>query len=85
MDSTSLSIIIYVAGLIFVIVMARLFSKPIKIILRLCLNSVLGCVIIVLVNTFTTIQIGINPITAAVCGVLGLPGAALLVALKLLI
>lgn len=88
MDQTSLSILMYIGGLVMVLLLAKIFFKPLKIILKLCLSSVLGCLVILLINTFSSfigISIGINPVTALICGVLGLPGVALLVLIQILL
>ncbi|MBQ7717736.1 MAG: pro-sigmaK processing inhibitor BofA family protein [Clostridia bacterium] len=88
MDQVSVSILTYIGGLIFLIFMLKLFSKPLKVILKLCLNSVLGCLIMVIINSFSQVHgifLGINPVTAAVCGILGLPGVVLLVLLQVIL
>ena len=88
MMTDSLSIAVYIGALVLVIVLARVFAKPFKFILRLLLNSVLGIALIMLINSFsaqTSLFIGINPVTAAVCGLLGIPGVLLLVLIKLFI
>ena len=88
MDQVSISIMTYIGGLILVILLAKIFAKPFKIILKLCLNSAVGCLIMIIINSFSqfhNIYIGINPVTAAVCGLLGLPGVALLVLLQVIL
>lgn len=84
----SLSIAAYIGALILILALARFFAKPFKFILRLLINSVLGIVLIIIINSFsaqTSLFIGINPVTAAVCGLLGVPGVILLVLIKLFI
>lgn len=87
MPAETVSISLYVLGLVAVLVVARLLAKPIKIMFRLLLNTLFGGLALILVNTFFgswSIHIGVNPLTAAVCGVLGLPGFLLLIVLKLI-
>ncbi|MBO4898267.1 MAG: pro-sigmaK processing inhibitor BofA family protein [Clostridia bacterium] len=86
--SDSINIAVYIAALVLLIVFARFFKKPLKIIFKLIANSALGLMLIVIINTFspqTSLYVGINPVTAAVCGVLGVPGVLLLVLIKLFI
>ena len=86
--TNSLSIAVYIAALIMVIVLARIFEKPFKFILKLLINSLLGIALIVIINSFsahTSLVIGINPVNAAVCGLLGVPGVILLILVKLFI
>lgn len=80
MYTDSLSIAAYVAAMIAAILLIRFFFKPLKFILRLLINAALGCACIMLLNSFCGAQIGINAITAAVCAILGIPGAGALYA-----
>lgn len=80
MYTDSLSIAAYIGTMIAAILLIRFFSKPLKFMLKLLSNAVLGCACIMLLNSFCGAQIGINPITAAVCAVLGIPGAGALYA-----
>ena len=60
----------------------RLFTKSIKWIFKLLLNTVLGYVLLFVVNfvgSWVGISITVNWFTALVVGVLGIPGAALLI------
>lgn len=80
------TIIIYVACICFLFIFGRLFLVPIKSILKLVINSVLGGFLIYLINLIGGIfsfHIGLNYITAILVGILGIPGAILLVVLKL--
>ena len=56
------------------------FSEPLKVIGRILLGAVLGMVGIYAVNMmFPSVNIGINLLTAAVTGILGAPGFAVLI------
>lgn len=80
-------LLLYILGLIVVIASASLFKKPVKFILKLLFNTLLGGIALMVLNTFGSyynLSIGVNPITAFVCGVLGLPGFILLIIIKLL-
>ena len=59
---------------------------PIKKILRFILHSILGGVLIFIINTVGTsfgFHIGLNVISAIIVGLLGIPGAILLILLKI--
>lgn len=80
--STEMGILLaYAFGIFALYVVGYMFLIPIKIILRLTLNSILGGLFIILVNLGGTpwdIHIPLNVITAIVVGLLGLPGAIVL-------
>lgn len=83
MDNNTL--IIYIACICFLFLFGRIFILPIKSILKLVLNSVLGGLMIYLINVvggLFAFHIGLNYITAIIVGILGVPGAILLVVLK---
>lgn len=83
---TLLEIAAYILAALIAIVIFRIFAKPLKGVLWLVLNSVLGGIGLFLFNTIlggTGFSIGINIVTSAVCGLLGLPGLLLLVILKI--
>lgn len=66
----------------------RLFSAPLRLALRLLLNTLLGFAALLLVHltgALTGFSLGINLFNALVIAVLGLPGLALLVLLKLVL
>lgn len=59
--------------------------KPIRFLGNLSVRLVIGLLLLFLVNAtggWTGLHIPINPITASVTGILGIPGLALLVAVK---
>ena len=63
----------------------RLLSTPLKLVLRLALNSTLGFLALWLLqytSAVTGITLGLNLFNALVIGVLGLPGLGLLVLLQ---
>lgn len=82
------TIITYVACIFFLFIFGRIFILPLKSILKLILNSLLGGVLIYIINTIGAVfnfHIGLNIVTAIFVGLLGLPGSILLVILKLII
>lgn len=86
MDQTTL--IAYLAGIIAVFLIGRIFIIPLKILLKLILNSILGGILILFINLIGEtwgFHLGLNIITAIFIGILGIPGSIVLILLKLLI
>ena len=82
------SIIAYIACIFFLFIFGKIFIVPIKTILRLIINSVLGGIIIFIINLIGTIwnfHIGLNLITSIFVGILGIPGAIVIIIIKLLL
>lgn len=64
----------------------RLFSTPLKLALRVLLNTLLGFAALFIINLaggLTGFALGLNLFNALTIGVLGMPGLVLLVLLKL--
>lgn len=74
-----------IAGLLILLLFFKIFTKPIKWILKLLLNALLGLVILVVVNylgAFVGLKITIGWLSALVAGILGLPGVVLLLLIE---
>ena len=83
MELSSLLIVLGCALAIFIIGKILLF--PIKKILKLVFNTLIGAAIIYIINLIGAsfgFHIGLNIITALVVGILGIPGAILLIILE---
>ena len=81
------SIIVYIACIIFLFLIGRFLVLPFKSIVKLIGNSILGGVLIFVINAIGGIwgfHIGLNVGTASVTGILGIPGVVLLIFLKFL-
>lgn len=81
LQTTGIIIIIAVLALLVFIIL----RKPIKIIFKLLLNTVIGFFALFVINylgSFIGISIAVNWINAAIVGVLGIPGVALILLLK---
>lgn len=79
------TIIVYIACICFLFIFGRIFILPIKMILKLILNSILGGLSIYLINLIGGLfafHIGLNYVTAILVGILGVPGVVLLIILK---
>lgn len=86
MDTNML--LIYVACIIGIFIFGKIFIVPIKIIAKLIINSILGAILLYLINLIGGIwglHIGINVVTTLVVGILGIPGAILLTILTIFI
>lgn len=77
----------YVGAIILIFLVGKVFFWPIKLILKLLLSSAVGGALILLLNVLTGaivtaeaagVLIPLNPLNALIVGVLGLPGAILL-------
>ena len=76
--------IVFVISVIAVIVVAKIFSWPLKKILKLILNIAIGLLMILIVNIFGEsigLHIPFNIVTALVSGILGIPGVISLIIL----
>lgn len=84
MDITTIAT--YAAGIIILFIVAKLFLMPIKLIIKLVWNALLGGALLWLVNLVGGIfgfAIAINWMSALIVGLLGIPGVILLVIWKL--
>ena len=82
------NLITYLACICFLFIFGRIFIVPIKKTLKLVFNSILGGVVIFLINLIGAnfgFHIGLNIFTSIIIGLLGLPGVVCLIVVKLLI
>ena len=82
------SIIAFVACSFFLFIIGRIFIVPLRTILKFILNSILGGAIIFIINIIGDLfnfHIGLNIITSVIVGLLGIPGAILVILIKLLL
>lgn len=78
-------ILAYAFGLILLYIIGWLLIVPIRVILKLIANAIVGGIALIVLNFiggFIGISIGVNPITALVVGVLGVPGVILLLVIQ---
>ena len=84
----TMSIIAYVVGLIILYFMCWLFIRPLKGLFKLLINGVLGGFILAAINFFggfVGLHIVINPLTALITGLLGVPGVVLIIILQFIL
>ena len=82
------TIIAYLACIFFIFIFGRLFIIPIKTILKLIFNSLLGGLLIYIINIIGVafnFHIGLNVFTSIFIGILGIPGVVLTIIIKILI
>lgn len=81
-------IIAFLFGIILILLVGKLFLMPLKLIFRLVYNAIIGGIMLWVVNIvggYFGFYLVINPITALIAGILGIPGVLLLIAFKILI
>lgn len=82
------SAIIFLACICFLFLIGRIFIVPIKWIIKLAFNSILGALVILAINLIGSIwgfHIGLNFITAITVGILGIPGAVCLMIIAIIL
>ena len=83
------SVIIVIAAIVLgVIVVLRLLAKPIRFIFKLLINTLLGFVLLWLINFFgggIGIALELSLMNALIVGLLGIPGVLLLLAVHFLL
>lgn len=82
------TIIPYIIGVIILFFFGKIFVLPIKSIIKLIGNSILGAILIYIINLIGSafnFHIGLNVITIFFVALLGVPGAIALTLIKILI
>lgn len=80
------TLIIYLACICFLFLFGKIFILPLKSVVKLILNSILGGMIIYVINLvggMFQFHIGLNYITIIFVAILGVPGSILLTVLKI--
>lgn len=83
-----LNLLIFISCICMLFVLGRVFIVPIKLILKLVFNSILGGILIWIINLIGGIwsfHIGLNLYTSILVGILGIPGAIFLIVAKFLV
>lgn len=78
-------ILAYIIGIIFLFILGRLLLIPMKIVLKLVYNALIGAVVLLIINFiggFFNFHIALNAATALITGILGAPGIVLLIIMK---
>ncbi|KXG77668.1 pro-sigmaK processing inhibitor BofA family protein [Thermotalea metallivorans] len=78
-------ILAYAFGLILLYIAGYILLVPIKIIIKLVYNAIIGGILLFLLNlvgSFFNVGIAVNPITALIAGFLGVPGVILMLVVQ---
>lgn len=81
-----MEILYFTLALVGLYLIVKVFSWPIKLLIKLIVNGVLGVILLLIVNYvggYFGISIGINIVTALIAGFLGVPGVIFLIVFKL--
>ncbi|MBD1371941.1 pro-sigmaK processing inhibitor BofA family protein [Hazenella sp. IB182357] len=81
-------VLLGVGGILFFMIISQSYKKPIKWIIYGILYTAVGGIALFLINLvgqYIDLNIPINPITAFITGVLGIPGVLYLIATKILL
>lgn len=76
----------FLLAIIILFLVGKVLAWPIKMLVKLILNGVLGVILLLIVNYFGSylhFSIGINWITALIAGFFGIPGVIFLIIFKL--
>ena len=82
------SILVMIGCVLTMVVVGKIFLFPLKLLLKLVFNTIIGAAIIYIINLIGAnfgFHIGLNLVTSLVVGILGIPGAILLVILQFII
>ena len=77
----------YVGAIVLIFLVGKIFLWPLKLVLKLAASSVIGGLAILIINAWGAgfgLMIPLNLISAAIVGVLGIPGVMLLLILTLI-
>lgn len=79
-------VLAYSAMIMIIFMLTWILVKPLKIFGKVIVNSILGVLLLLIFNyfdNFTGIHIGVNETTSLTMGILGIPGFAAMLAIKL--
>lgn len=78
----------FVLGLVVLFIMGKALSFSFKLIFKLALNVIIGGAVLFAINFvggYFGYNIVVNPVTAFIVGVFGVPGLALIIILKMML
>ena len=82
------SFLLYVFCIIIIFLIGKFFIVPIKKLIKLCVNSAIGAVLIYVINMVGVnynFHIGLNLWTILCTGFLGIPGVILILLIKIIV
>lgn len=78
----------YVAGVVMLLIALQVLARPMEICLKILGNSIAGGVVLWVINAvggLVGIHLALNPASAAIVGILGIPGLVGLGAMRLIL
>jgi len=75
----------YIIGIILLYSLGRLLLTPMKFVLKLIYNVIIGSIVIIIINLIGRLigfTLALNMVSALIVGTLGVPGLGLIIALK---
>lgn len=78
----------FLIGLIALFIILKLISFPIKVIIKLLINALIGGIVLYLINIFGAViglSININGLSALIVGIAGVPGVIIVILLQMFI
>lgn len=88
MDLSVGTLLAFLAGLVLLYIVGILLVIPIKFLIKLLLNAILGGILLFVFNFIGGLfglSIAINPFNAVIVGILGIPGVILLLILQVIL
>lgn len=82
------TILVYILAVLGVCLIAKIFSAPIKLVIKLLANALIGGIALIIINwigAFFGFHIDLNFFSALITGALGIPGIIILLILKMFI
>ena len=79
------TIFAYIIGIILLYSLGRLLLTPMKFVLKLIYNVIIGSIVIIIINLIGRLigfTLALNMVSALIVGTLGVPGLGLIIALK---
>jgi inhibitor of the pro-sigma K processing machinery len=79
------AVLAYAFGLLLLYVVGRVLIMPLKIVVKLIYNALIGGVVLLILNFiggYIGLHIALNPITALLVGFLGVPGVIMLLVIQ---
>lgn len=77
-------VVAFFVGLLVLCAIAKVFSWPMKLLWKCIYNSVVGAIVIAVINWLGIVYIPLNFFTALIAGVFGIPGVLVLTIYALL-
>lgn len=71
-------VVAFFIGLLILCIITRIFTLPLRVLWKCIYNSIIGAIVIYVINFLEIVYIPLNFFTALIAGVLGIPGVIIL-------